>query len=116
MGDRDGCHGDFVLWYIRGPYHWPVRPNPHLVRLYDLGPVAGDCRSPPAQHCKAPRVHAQPVLLGLGVAGLFTFLPGRRMNTVFFADAPMVGFTVVAVLIGSVLLRYAYVNRRATRA
>jgi len=52
----------------------------------------------------------------LGVAGLFTFLPGRRMNTVFFADAPMVGFTVVAVLIGSVLLRYAYLNRRATQA
>lgn len=51
----------------------------------------------------------------LGVAGLFTFLPGRRMNTVFFADAPMVGFAVVAILIGSMLLRYAYVSRRATR-
>lgn len=42
----------------------------------------------------------------IGVAGLFTFLPGRRMNTVFFAHNPEVGFAVMAVLIGGGLGLY----------
>lgn len=74
MGDRDGCDGNFVLWYIRGPYHWPVQPDPHLVRLYDLGPLAGDYRSPPAQHSKASREHAQSILLGIGRGGVVHLL------------------------------------------
>lgn len=49
----------------------------------------------------------------IGVAGLFTFLPGRRMNMVFFANAPMPGFIVMACLIGAGLAWYAYVRRRA---
>ncbi len=47
----------------------------------------------------------------MGVAGLFTFLPGRRMNAVFFADAPLQGFWLMAGLIGAGLAWYAYVNR-----
>ncbi len=35
-------------------------------------------------------------LQALVLAGVFTFLPGRRMNAVFFADAPPVGFFLVA--------------------
>jgi uncharacterized membrane protein len=48
----------------------------------------------------------------MGVAGLFTFLPGRRMNTVFFSDYPTVGFTAVAVVIGGGLAAYAITQRR----
>lgn len=32
---------------------------------------------------------------GLMIAGLFTFLPGRLLNTVFFADAPAGGWVVI---------------------
>ncbi len=31
----------------------------------------------------------------LGIAGLFTFLPGRRMNAMIFGDAPWLGFWLV---------------------
>ena len=47
----------------------------------------------------------------MGVAGLFTFLPGRRMNTVFFADIPLPGFVAAASLIGAGLIYYVYLNR-----
>ena len=76
MGDRDGGDGNFVLWHLRGPYHWPVQPDPYLICLYDLGSVAGDQCSPPAQHRKAPRAHAQPVLLGIGRGGVVHLLTG----------------------------------------
>ena len=49
----------------------------------------------------------------MGVAGLFTFLPGRRMNRVFFGDASEVGFVVAATLIGGALGWYAIQSRRA---
>ena len=48
----------------------------------------------------------------MGVAGLFTFLPGRRMNAVFFGDAAMQGFLLMAGLIGAGLAWYAYISRR----
>lgn len=47
----------------------------------------------------------------IGVAGLFTFLPGRRMNEVFFANNAVVGFVVMAVFIGGGLLVYVVRNR-----
>ncbi len=49
----------------------------------------------------------------MGVAGLFTFLPGRRMNDVFFENAPMLGFVVMACLIGSGLAWSVYAGRKA---
>ena len=48
----------------------------------------------------------------LGVAGLFTFLPGRRMNTIFFADAPLQGFILMACLIGTGLIWSVYAYRQ----
>lgn len=36
---------------------------------------------------------------GLGVAGVFTFLPGRRMSATFFPDYEVVGFVVVGVVL-----------------
>lgn len=49
----------------------------------------------------------------MGVAGVFTFLPGRRMNIIFFDAAPMAGFIAVAGVIGTGLAWYAYRSRRA---
>lgn len=51
----------------------------------------------------------------MGVAGLFTFLPGRRINAVFFAKAPVAGFVAMAGLIGGGLIWYAVANRDRVR-
>jgi uncharacterized membrane protein len=37
-------------------------------------------------------------LQALIVAGVFTFLPGRRMNAMIFGDAPLLGFVVVGAI------------------
>jgi uncharacterized membrane protein len=37
-------------------------------------------------------------LQALIVAGVFTFLPGRRMNALIFGDVPLVGFGIVVVI------------------
>lgn len=50
----------------------------------------------------------------MGVAGLFTFLPGRRMNMAFFPETPSQGFTAMAILIGTGLVFYAYTTRKTT--
>lgn len=47
----------------------------------------------------------------LGVAGLFTFIPGRRMNRVFFPDMPETGFVIAAVVIGGLLTWYVAQSR-----
>jgi len=39
----------------------------------------------------------------MGVAGLFTFLPGRRMNHVVAPDQPWLGFAGACIVIGGVL-------------
>jgi len=49
----------------------------------------------------------------MGVAGLFTFLPGRRMNQVFFSANPEIGFVAVAITIGSLLVWYAKRSKSA---
>ncbi len=46
----------------------------------------------------------------MGIAGLLSFLPGRRMNAVFFAEAPMPGFMLMVCLIGAGLIWYASVR------
>lgn len=50
----------------------------------------------------------------MGVAGLFTFLPGRRMNTVFFGENAVLGFVVAALVIGGMLALYARSVRRVS--
>lgn len=48
----------------------------------------------------------------LGIAGLFTFLPGRRMNAALFGEASMPGFLVMAALIGAGMAWYFYALRK----
>lgn len=48
----------------------------------------------------------------MGVAGLFTFLPERRMNLVLFPNHPQEGFWIMAALIGGGLLWYTKQSRR----
>jgi uncharacterized membrane protein len=50
----------------------------------------------------------------MGVAGLFTFLPGRRMNSVFFDMAPLAGFIAMAVVIGGVLVVFGMTQKHRT--
>lgn len=51
----------------------------------------------------------------MGVAGLFTFLPGRRISMIFFANNPMQGFAIMTCIIGAVLAWYSFVNRSHSR-
>lgn len=44
----------------------------------------------------------------MGVAGMFTFLPGRRMNSMLFGDTPEIGFGIAVVLIGGGLGFYLW--------
>lgn len=48
----------------------------------------------------------------IGIAGLFTFLPDRRMNTVLFGEPSMLGFTLMCGLIGTGLAWYVYASRK----
>jgi uncharacterized membrane protein len=48
----------------------------------------------------------------LGIAGIFTFLPGRRMNAVVFGDASMFGFLLMGGLISAGLVYYHYANQK----
>lgn len=48
----------------------------------------------------------------IGVAGMFTFLPERRMNQVVFPNNPQEGFWLIVALIGSGLVYYALNSRR----
>jgi uncharacterized membrane protein len=53
----------------------------------------------------------------LGVAGLFTLLPGRRMNLMLFPEAPLAGFLGAAaafVLAGAVLWGMPGLRKRST--
>ncbi|WJY21573.1 DUF2306 domain-containing protein [Fontisubflavum oceani] len=69
------------------------------------------------RHIRAGRVTAHEASMralfwnSLGIAGAFTFLPGRRLNTAFFADAPERGYAVIAVLLCLVLARMIRQNR-----
>lgn len=47
----------------------------------------------------------------MGVAGLFTFLPGRRMNLAVFGENATFGFIVMALLIGGGLGVYVVQTR-----
>jgi len=51
----------------------------------------------------------------IGIAGIFTFLPGRRMNRAFFESAPQLGFGLVLVLISGGLAVYFVHSRKALR-
>lgn len=49
----------------------------------------------------------------LGIAGAFTLMPGRRMNAVFFADTPELGYVAIAVLIGGLALLWMRARQRS---
>ncbi len=53
-----------------------------------------------AQHGRAMRSLC---FQGLGIAGLFTFLPGRTLNETFFQAAPVLGFIATFVVVGGVV-------------
>jgi len=52
---------------------------------------------------------------GLGLAGLFAFLPGRRMNVAVFGEPSWLGFLLVGSVIGALLLWYRAPSRFVAR-
>jgi len=62
-----------------------------------------------ADHSRAMKsLHVQ----ALGIAGLFTLMPGRIMSDVLFASSPWLGFAVVATLMVLAYARASF-NRRS---
>ena len=41
---------------------------------------------------------------GLGAAGLFTFLPGRTLNDIFFPNAPVTGFILTFIVVATLAI------------
>lgn len=103
------------IWQIRlvGPFS----PIHILTVLGAWGLIRG------INHARKGRISAHEATIkslyfwGLGVAGVFTFFPGRVMSRIFFPEHPMEGFYLVlglylAMLVGSKLRR----SRRLAKA
>jgi len=52
---------------------------------------------------------------GLGIAGLFAFLPGRRMHMAIFGEPSWLGFACAALVIGGLLFWYRSTAPRVVR-
>lgn len=49
------------------------------------------------------------------IAGMFTLLPGRTLNTLLFPGQPSAGFVAIGVIVGGLALRW-WAGRRGARA
>lgn len=86
----------------------------HLLSVYTLwGLYEG------VTHIRAGRIEAHRRTMraiwfwALGVAGLFTLLPGRRMNAVLFEGFEREGFVAAALVVGTALALHVRAERRA---
>jgi uncharacterized membrane protein len=94
---------------VIGPYS-PI----HLLSvltLWGLWQIVADARA--GQIAAHRRGVLALYTMALGVAGLFTLLPGRRMSDVFFPSAPWLGFGMSAVVLVVLIL---WCNRGAVSA
>ncbi|MFN6977325.1 MAG: DUF2306 domain-containing protein [Gemmobacter sp.] len=97
-----------------GPFS-PIHLLPFLVAAMLWRAVAAIRAGRVAEH---GRTMAQLYIWSMGVAGLFTLLPGRRMHAVLFGGDSWAGFAVAAVLfaaLAAVLWRAQPPVPRATR-
>jgi len=86
----------------------------HLLSVFTLWQLWQAVR-----HARAGRIAAhRGAMLGLyvyaiGVAGLFTLLPGRRMSLALFPGAPWAGFAMLATVLAAGLVWMQLAQRRA---
>ena len=79
---------------VIGPYS-PI----HALSVYVLFGLWQNISAARAGRITAHRIGMQQMYVwALIVAGLFTFLPGRRMNAIVFGDAPLAGFLALSAL------------------
>lgn len=101
------------FWISDAPMIGPFSPI-HGLSVFTLFGLWQGISAARAGDIKSHQGHMKNLYFwAIGIAGIFTFLPGRRMNTVFFADDPSVGFTTMAVVIGAGLVAYMIVQRRS---
>lgn len=69
----------------------------HLLSLYVLWGLVQSIRAARAGRIEEHRAHMRGMTFGaLGVAGLFTLVPGRTLNAVLFPGLPELGWAAVA--------------------
>ena len=82
----------------------------HLISIYALFGLWQAVRAAIRRDVETHRTAMTGLTIGaLGVAGLLSLMPGRRMNTVFFGDYGTPGFflslTIALVIVGVILTR-----------
>lgn len=96
------------FWISDSPVIWKFSPI-HGLSVLTLWGLWQGIRSARMGQIMQHRKEMQGLYFwAMGVAGMFTFLPGRRMNSVFFDGQEMVGFVAVAVILGGGLAWYGW--------
>lgn len=73
----------------------------HLLSVYVLWGLVQSIRAARAGRIADHRAHMRGMTLGaLGIAGLFTLLPGRTLNAVLFTGRPELGWVALALGLG----------------
>ena len=102
------------FWISEAPVIGPFSPI-HALSIFTIYGLWRGISAARAGQIAAHREYMQGLYFwAMGVAGVFTFLPGRRMNTVFFDMAPMAGFIAVSVVIGGVLVVFGMTQKHRT--
>lgn len=73
----------------------------HLLGLYVLWGLVQSIRAARMGRIETHRGHMRGMTLGaIGIAGLFTLIPGRTLNAVLFAGRPELGWVVLVLGLG----------------
>lgn len=101
----------FGMWAEIGP--GPISPI-HALSVFTLWALWKGVRAARARNIATHQKEMRSLYFwAMGIAGLFTFLPGRRMNIAVFGEPSLAGFALMAGLIGVGLAWYAYLAQRA---
>ena len=85
----------------------------HMLSVFTLYGLWQGVRAARARDVVAHQGHMKNLYFwAMGIAGLFTFLPGRRMNAVFATADPQTVFIVAAIVIGAGLTLLSAVQKR----
>lgn len=100
------------FWISDAPVIGPFSPI-HGLSVFTIYGLWQGINAARRRDIKAHRANMQGLYFwAMGVAGLFTFLPGRRMNAVFFGNDPTAGFFTMMIVIGVGLTAFVITQRR----